>query len=114
MASLVFFANFRHDEILAKYPDAKIITSYDKKIDGSCPSYLIIIDPCPTLIIDKFKRLGVKIIHINPDPNYGSKIRRGEVWIQEGYIHGLEILPRFLERERPARELSCNILLDLT
>lgn len=42
--------------------------------------------------ISKGKMKGAKVIHINPDPEYGSKIRNGEIWIQKTAADGLEDL----------------------
>jgi len=42
--------------------------------------------------ISKGKMKGAKVIHINPDPEYGSNVRQGEIWIQKVAADGLEDL----------------------
>ncbi|SNW61921.1 Sir2 (NAD-dependent deacetylase) [Orpheovirus IHUMI-LCC2] len=42
--------------------------------------------------IGKAKSRGAKVIHINPDPDYGSNVRNGETWIKDFASNGLQKL----------------------
>ena len=56
--------------------------------------YIIIVGttlqfPYLRTFINKAKQRGAKVIHINPDDEYGENVRRGERWIQANAKEGL-------------------------
>lgn len=61
-------------------------------------------------MVDKAKKNGAKIVHINPDPKYKPNIGRNEIWIQENSVEGLKKLEEILIKEEKSQEKTLEAL----
>ena len=77
------------------------------KFIKSRPTYFIIVGtglhfPYLRNLVNRAKHRGAKVIHINPDPNYGSNVKLNEEWIKADSYSGLVTLEkRFEEMATP-------------
>lgn len=93
---------FRPDILLYEEPLSQTNMTKISLLIKRRPTHVIVIGtsmqfPYLRILINKAKQRGAKVIHINPDENYGENIGHNEIWIKKSSADGLTDLMKDLQ-----------------